>query len=237
MTSQIFRYASQFVDRSSNGAPRPGAQDESTNNLDDRWQLACQMRLPWADFSMAALGSDWRGRLAATKGPAMPRQFSFTKRHFPTTKAPCTSAFDEVHLVDTAAVRRNIFRSLPVPALLLDRHGVVRIANAEASTVLGEDAIGRYLGRCFVADPAGISDADRHKTMGQSGAAPSAIHLSGWMRLADSYWVAAKLRLERAPGLRHGDSHADVIALVHLQPQATPVLEEVVPVGSTVNRS
>lgn len=167
----------------------------------------------------------------------MPRQFSFTRRHFPTAKAPRMSAFDEVHLVDAAAVRRNIFRSLPVPALLLDRHGVVRVANAEASTFLGEDAIGRYLGHCFVADPAGISDADRRKMMRRSGAAPGAIHLSGWMRLADSHWVAAQLRLERAPGLRHGDSHADVIALVHLQPQATPALEEVVPVGWTVNRS
>ncbi len=139
--------------------------------------------------------------------------------------------------MDTAAVRRNIFRSLPVPALLLDRHGVVQIANAEASTFLGQDAIGRHLGHCFVADPAGISDADRRKMMGRSGAAPGAIHLSGWMRLADSQWVAAQLRLERAPGLRHGDSHADVIALVHLQSQATPALEAVVPVGSTVNRS
>lgn len=165
----------------------------------------------------------------------MTRHPKFSRRHAATGQRDTRSPVDATLLVNTPALQHNIFRSLPVPALLLDRHGVVQLVNSEASKLLGEDAVGHPLGQCFVADPVGNRNAERDDTMGAPGAATSgagARHLSGWMRVADSQWVAAQPRLERAPGFRHGDSRADVIALVHLQLPATWELD---PTGSAVN--
>lgn len=167
----------------------------------------------------------------------MTRQFSFSRRRVRSQSAAaaqvaCTSPVDASQDLDATVIARKVFHTLPIPALLLDRRGTVQFANAEASTILGPSAIGHHLGRCFVADRADASLVSRGTTIARSAAAPVATYLSGWLKLADSHWVAAQLRFERAAGLRHGGSPADVIALVHLQQQATL---EMVPVGSIVN--
>ena len=167
----------------------------------------------------------------------MTRQFRFFRRPVSghcTAPAQATRAWpvEATRRVDAATTLRKVFQTLPVPALLLDRTGTVQVVNAEASTLFGPSAIGDHLGHCFVADRADANHADQGTTMTRLGPAPVATCLSGRVRLADSHWVAAQLRFERAPGLRHGHSDADVIALVHLQPQAT---QEIVPASSTVN--
>ncbi len=116
------------------------------------------------------------------------------------------------------AIRISMIRSLPVPTLLVDRSGIVRLVNAAAATLMDSAATGHRLSEWFTTDRSnfpGGGTATYTEVMSDSWIASKALLTSGWMRTVDSRWAAVDLRIERLNPIEPAGSHARVIVVTH----------------------
>lgn len=150
------------------------------------------------------------------------RKASRMKRPLPaaTSKRDGSLPIDLRRIFDNPAVRLNMISNLPMPALLIDRSGVVRLVNAQAAVLMGHTATGKRLSEWFAAIQGSSTDcgSSAHvEVLRAPSMATRAMRMSGWMRTVDSRWAAVDLRVERLAPIAIGGAHAEVIVVMRVR--------------------
>lgn len=144
-------------------------------------------------------------------------------QHTKTNQTPRGISIDLEGCLNKSTVLLNLFRSLPFPALLIDRQGCVRFVNAQAKLLIGHSAIGNSLGHYVTFDLAQTCGEDSRQVAHWSTTSNPAGYATGWLRSADAPWIAVKIRFEPIGAIRAAVPNADTIAILNERHQESGI--------------